>query len=110
MLASKVTDDISSDNYDINHKLVYMTINKPLVMKQPEAGQFIKELRLLIGLTQEQFAAKLGVTYPTINRWENSKSTPSPLAIQRLLFLLEQIGDRANHLAIKYLLISPEDN
>ncbi|MEH2251916.1 helix-turn-helix transcriptional regulator [Nostoc sp.] len=38
-------------------------------------------MRLLTGLTQEQFAAKLGVTYPTINRWENGRATPSPLVI-----------------------------
>lgn len=45
-----------------------MTSNKSLAMNQPEVGQLIPELRLLTGLTQEQFAASLGVTYPTISR------------------------------------------
>ncbi len=37
-----------------------------------------------MGLKQEQFAAKLGVSFPTVNRWENKKTKPSPLAIQKL--------------------------
>jgi transcriptional regulator with XRE-family HTH domain len=45
-----------------------MTIKKPLAIKQPEVGRIIHDLRLLAGLTQEQFAATLGVTYTTINR------------------------------------------
>lgn len=44
----------------------------------------IREIRLEMGLTQEQFAAKLGVSFPTVNRWENQKAKPSPLAIQKL--------------------------
>lgn len=48
----------------------------------------IREVRLEMGLTQEQFAAKLGVSFPTVNRWENQKAKPSPLALQKLLKLL----------------------
>ncbi len=44
----------------------------------------IRALRQALGLTQEQFAAKLGVTFPTVNRWENHKTIPSPLALQNL--------------------------
>ncbi|MEH2245045.1 helix-turn-helix domain-containing protein [Nostoc sp.] len=32
-------------------------------------------------MTQEKFAAKLDLTYPTMNRWENGRAMPSPLAI-----------------------------
>jgi putative transcriptional regulator len=49
-----------------------------------DVSQIIREIRLALGLTQEQFAAKLGVTFPTVNRWENHKTKPSPLAIQKL--------------------------
>jgi len=44
----------------------------------------IRAIRKATGLTQEQFAAKLGVTFPTVNRWENQKTIPSPLALQKL--------------------------
>ena len=43
-------------------------------------GKQIKKSRLLLGLTQEEFAHRLGVTLCTVNRWENNKSAPSRLA------------------------------
>lgn len=48
----------------------------------------IKEIRQELGLTQEQFAVRLGVTFPTVNRWENIKTKPSPLALQKLRKLM----------------------
>ncbi len=44
------------------------------------------------GLTQEKFAARLGVTFPTINRWENGRARPSPLALQKIEELLREMG------------------
>ncbi|OYE03048.1 transcriptional regulator [Nostoc sp. 'Peltigera membranacea cyanobiont' 232] len=80
-----------------------MTIKKPLAINQPEVGQIIRDLRLAFGLTQEQFAATLGVTYTTINRWENGRSTPSPLAMEKIEGMLEKIGDKGKDLLAKYL-------
>jgi len=51
----------------------------------------IRERRIALGLTQEQFAAKLGVTYSTVNRWENNKVKPSPLARCRINELQKKI-------------------
>jgi DNA-binding transcriptional regulator YiaG len=80
-----------------------MTIKKPLAIKQPEVGQIIHDLRLLVGLTQEQFAATLGVTYTTINRWENGRSKPSPLAMGKIEGMLEEMGAQGQDLLAKYL-------
>ena len=77
-----------------------MTI-KPLAINQPEVGQIIRNLRLLAGLTQEQFAATLGVTYTTINRWENGRSKPSPLAMEKIEGMLEKMDGQ--DLLAKYL-------
>jgi DNA-binding transcriptional regulator YiaG len=44
----------------------------------------IKELRKSLGLSQYKFAVKLGMTVKAISRWENNKSKPSPLAIEKL--------------------------
>ena len=44
----------------------------------------IAELRSRLGLTQEQFAHEVGVTFSTVNRWENGKGKPSPLAMRRI--------------------------
>lgn len=58
----------------------------------------IRKIRLEMKLTQEQFAAKLGVSFPTVNRWENQRSKPSPLAFQKLkkLFLVLQKKAQSN--------------
>jgi len=70
-----------------------MIIKKPLVIKQPEVGQFILKLRMAIGLTQEQFAISLGVTYSTVNRWENGHAKPSPLAMQKIEGMLKEMSN-----------------
>jgi transcriptional regulator with XRE-family HTH domain len=59
-------------------------------------------LRQLTGLTQEKFAARLGVTYPTINRWENGRAKPSPLAMEKIEALLRSIGERGSDLCIEF--------
>lgn len=50
----------------------------------------IRNLRLKLGLTQEQFAAKVGVTFSTVNRWENGKGKPSPLAMRQIKDFIDQ--------------------
>ena len=61
----------------------------------------IREVRARLGLTQEKFAARLGVTFPTINRWENGRARPSPLALQKIEELLRSMGERGNDLLIE---------
>jgi putative transcriptional regulator len=41
----------------------------------------IKLIRERLGKTQEQFAAYLGVTVVTVNRWETGDFSPSPMAL-----------------------------
>jgi putative transcriptional regulator len=62
--------------------------------RQADIPRLVRELRERTGLTQEKFAAKLGVTFPTINRWENGRAKPSPLAMQKIEELLRGMGDR----------------
>ena len=61
---------------------------------QYSMARLVRELRGLTGLTQEKFAAKLGVTFPTINRWENDRAKPSPLAMEKIEGLLRSLGDK----------------
>jgi len=61
--------------------------------RHADIPQLVRELRKRTGLTQEKFAAKLGVTFPTINRWENGRSKPSPLALKQIEELLRSMGD-----------------
>jgi superfamily II DNA or RNA helicase/DNA-binding XRE family transcriptional regulator len=48
-------------------------------------GERIKRLRGGVGLTQAQLAEFLGVSFASVNRWENGQSRPSSLAWQRIL-------------------------
>jgi DNA-binding transcriptional regulator YiaG len=50
----------------------------------------VKKIRLALGLTQEEFAHRLGVTLSTVNRWENGRTTPSRLARKQIASLLEK--------------------
>jgi superfamily II DNA or RNA helicase len=52
---------------------------------QGETGQRIRRVRGKLGLTQVQFAELMGVSFASVNRWENGQSHPSPLAWQRIL-------------------------
>jgi putative transcriptional regulator len=55
-----------------------------------------------LGLTQEQFAAELRVTFASVNRWENCKTQPSPMALRLIQLMLEQMGDRGADLLDQY--------
>jgi len=66
------------------------------------SANLILQLRQTLGLTQEKLAQKLGVSFPTINRWENGRSKPSPLALKQIEGLLEGLGDQGKHLLREY--------
>lgn len=65
-------------------------------------AHLVRELRNRLGLTQEKMAARLGVTFPTINRWENDRAKPSPLALKQIEDLLVNLGDKGQDLRAKY--------
>ena len=60
-------------------------------MKNENIPALIKELRQRLDLTQEQFAQRVGVTYSTVNHWENGKRIPQPFLVRRLLELKEEL-------------------
>ena len=47
-----------------------------------DIADLVREIRQRLGLTQEEFASKLGVTFPTVNRWENRRAKPSRMAMK----------------------------
>lgn len=54
-----------------------------------EGVSYIKQLRLLLGLSRESFAAKLGTTSNTIYRWEAGVHTCSMTSSQWKRFYTE---------------------
>jgi putative transcriptional regulator len=73
-----------------------------LIVQDMTLATLVRELRFRLGLTQEQFAAELGVTFASINRWENRKVQPSPMALKLLRNRLEQMGDKGTDLLDRY--------
>ncbi len=67
-----------------------------------DISRLVRELRERTGLSQEKFAARLGVTFPTINRWENGKANPSPLGLKQIEELLKDLGKRGSDLLEEY--------
>ena len=63
---------------------------------QDDIPALVKELRQRLDLTQEQFAQKVGVTYSTINHWENGKRIPQPFLLRRLLEIKEELDPTEN--------------
>lgn len=67
-------------------------------------GIDIKEARKALGLTQEEFAEQLGVTFASVNRWENGKAAPQRSrvkAIQELLRTRDLRGSKGASTAQK---------
>lgn len=55
-------------------------------------GSTLRELRSKLKLSQEELAARLDVSFATVNRWENDKATPQGKARDAINKLLEEIG------------------
>ncbi|MCF7930966.1 MAG: helix-turn-helix domain-containing protein [Acholeplasmataceae bacterium] len=57
----------------------------------------IKQLRLKLIMTQQEFARMLGVSYESVNRWENGKNEPTMKVKRKIVALLKKnkiwIGD-----------------
>jgi len=54
------------------------------MIRQPENFPVqVKEVRRQLGLSQEELAHALGVSFATVNRWENGKTRPSKLALRQ---------------------------
>lgn len=50
----------------------------------------IKKIRLDMMLTQEEFAKLLGVSFASVNRYENGKSVPTLKAQRKIKGLMEK--------------------
>lgn len=61
-------------------------------MEKESPAELVKAIRKAMGLTQEQFAAEFGVTVATVNRWENGRAAPQPLAMKHLNELRKKHG------------------
>ncbi|MEE8472229.1 MAG: helix-turn-helix transcriptional regulator [Dehalococcoidia bacterium] len=59
----------------------------------PKLAGKIKQFRVSKGWSQERLARDIGVSLNTVQRWESGKTVPSPLAMEKLQKLLEDVLD-----------------
>jgi len=50
----------------------------------PDYAALVKKVRRQLTISQEDLARELGVSYATVNRWENGQAKPSRLARTQL--------------------------
>jgi ribosome-binding protein aMBF1 (putative translation factor) len=63
--------------------------------KAPENfAERVKEVRQQLGLSQEELAHELGVSFSTINCWENSKTVPFKLARRQFEAFCERMKEQ----------------
>ena len=53
-------------------------------VKPYDVAIFIKEVRVQLALSQEDLAREIGVSYATVNRWENGRFMPSKMALRQI--------------------------
>ncbi len=63
-------------------------------MRYENVPRLLKTIRKTLSLTQEQLAHRLGVSFVTVNEWENGKRKPSPLARRQIEQLMKEVGMR----------------
>ncbi len=54
--------------------------------------KLIKSIREYLELSQTEFADKIGVTFATVNRWENGRAIPTKLAQSTLYEYCKEHG------------------
>ncbi|ALB41491.1 MAG: helix-turn-helix transcriptional regulator [Dolichospermum sp. DEX189] len=69
-------------------------LKRPFVVKKTEIGGLIRKFRLLTGLTEAQFGAYLDVTYGTVKRWENERSKPSAMDMDKIGQKFGEVGEQ----------------
>lgn len=61
-----------------------------MAMADDYFGVRVRELRQRLHLTQEAMAETLGVSFATVNRWENGWTAPSKLALRQIDLLCKE--------------------
>ena len=74
-----------------------MPVSDPL-----EITALVRETRYRLGLTQLQFAQKLGVSFQAVNRWENGRTQPLPIVPKQIEAQLRPMSDRGEDLLERY--------
>ena len=65
-----------------------------MVRKKNQYPSLVRKIRKQLGLSQEDLARELGVSFATVNRWENGQVRPSKLTKAQLdAFCAKSVGE-----------------
>ena len=61
-----------------------------MIDSKDDLPKLLKSLRQQLGLSQEELAQRLGVSFTSVNRWENQQTKPSKLARRQIEALCKE--------------------
>jgi DNA-binding transcriptional regulator YiaG len=61
-----------------------------MAKQDTDFGMRVRQLRERLKMTQESLAETLGVSFATVNRWENGWTAPSKLALLQIDLLCKE--------------------
>jgi DNA-binding XRE family transcriptional regulator len=73
-----------ADDITFAKKILCGSKGRFMVTKANNYPSLVKEIRKQLGLSQEDLARELGVSFASVNRWENGQVRPSKLAKAQL--------------------------
>lgn len=59
-----------------------------------DRAETVKMVRSRLGISQEDLARSLHVSYATVNRWENGQTSPSRLAWRQFVAYCQEMSDK----------------
>jgi len=72
-----------------------------MIIDKRDLPALIKEVRRQLDISQEDLAREIGVSFATVNRWENGKVKPSKLAkVQLDAFCTKMVKQRELNLPV----------
>jgi putative transcriptional regulator len=75
--------------------VVHQELTQTDMAKAPENfAETVKAVRRQLGISQEELAHELGVSFSTINRWENAKTVPFKLARRQFEAFCKRMAGR----------------
>ena len=63
-----------------------------MTIESDNFSERVKKVRSQLNLSQEDLAHAIGVSFATVNRWENGKTLPSKLAQRQFALFCEAKG------------------
>ena len=72
-------------------------------------NNLLKNIRIHLNMSQTEFAEKLGVSFATVNRWENGRSVPNRLAQTKVYELCREKDVPVYEMMLKRIEMAAED-